>query len=156
MKSPLVIVLVAVVYPARAARCCRRHHPVECAGAACGPQNRPCALRRQHSRTKGSRGCAARCPAAGRSLPLANNPLVSKLSFTGSTEVGKPIMRAASDRVVPVSLELGGKTPSLVFPDANEDWVVDGIISAMRFTRQTQSCTAGSRLFPHPAISSNF
>jgi acyl-CoA reductase-like NAD-dependent aldehyde dehydrogenase len=51
--------------------------------------------------------------------PLANNPLVSKLSFTGSTEVGKLIMRAASDRVVPVSLELGGKSPSIVFPDAN-------------------------------------
>jgi len=41
--------------------------------------------------------------------PLANHPMVSKLSFTGSTEVGKLIMRAASDRIVPVSLELGGK-----------------------------------------------
>jgi acyl-CoA reductase-like NAD-dependent aldehyde dehydrogenase len=44
--------------------------------------------------------------------PLANHPVVSKLSFTGSTEVGKLIMRAASDRIVPVSLELGGKSPS--------------------------------------------
>ena len=42
-------------------------------------------------------------------------------------------MRAASDRIVPVSFELGGKSPSIVFPDANEDWVVDGIIAAMRF-----------------------
>ena len=58
-------------------------------------------------------------------------------------------MRAASDRIVPVSLELGGKSPSIVFPDANEDWVIDGIIAAMRFTRQSQSCTAGSRLFLH-------
>ncbi len=81
--------------------------------------------------------------------PLANDPAVSKLSFTGSTEVGKLIMRAAADRIVPVSLELGGKSPSIVFPDANEDWVVDGIIAAMRFTRQSQSCTAGSRLFLH-------
>ncbi len=63
---------------------------------------------------------------------------VRKLSFTGSTEVGKFIMRAASDRIVPVSLELGGKSPSIVYPDANEDWVVDGIIAAMRFTRQTR------------------
>jgi betaine-aldehyde dehydrogenase len=88
--------------------------------------------------------------------PLANHPMVSKLSFTGSTEVGKLIMRAASDRIVPVSLELGGKSPSIVFPDANEDWVVDGIIAAMRFTRQSQSCTAGSRLFLHRDIFDNF
>src|SRR5260370_20191111 len=81
---------------------------------------------------------------------------VRKLSFTGSTEVGKFIMRAASDRIVPVSLELGGKSPSIVYPDANEDWVVDGIIAAMRFTRQSQSCTAGSRLFLHRDIFDNF
>jgi betaine-aldehyde dehydrogenase len=88
--------------------------------------------------------------------PLANHPMVQKLSFTGSTEVGKLIMRAASERIVPVSLELGGKSPSIVFPDANEDWVVDGIIAAMRFTRQSQSCTAGSRLFLHRDIFDSF
>ena len=81
---------------------------------------------------------------------------VRKLSFTGSTEVGKLIMRAASERIVPVSLELGGKSPSIVYPDANEDWVVDGIIAAMRFTRQSQSCTAGSRLFLHADIFDDF
>jgi acyl-CoA reductase-like NAD-dependent aldehyde dehydrogenase len=84
--------------------------------------------------------------------PLAEHPLVRKLSFTGSTEVGKIIMRAAAERVVPVSLELGGKSPSIIYPDANEDWVVDGVIAAMRFTRQSQSCTAGSRLFLHADI----
>ncbi len=83
---------------------------------------------------------------------LSVHPGVRKLSFTGSTEVGKLIMRAAADRIVPVSLELGGKSPSIVYPDANEDWVVDGIIAAMRFTRQSQSCTAGSRLFLHAEI----
>jgi len=88
--------------------------------------------------------------------PLANHPTVSKLSFTGSTEVGKSIMRAAADRIVPVSLELGGKSPSIVFPDADQDWVVDGIIAAMRFTRQSQSCTAGSRLFLHRDIFDKF
>jgi betaine-aldehyde dehydrogenase len=87
---------------------------------------------------------------------LANHPGVRKLSFTGSTEVGKLIMRAAADRIVPVSLELGGKSPSIVYPDANEDWVVDGIIAAMRFTRQSQSCTAGSRLFLHADIFDSF
>jgi acyl-CoA reductase-like NAD-dependent aldehyde dehydrogenase len=84
--------------------------------------------------------------------PLAEHPGVRKLSFTGSTEVGKLIMRAAAERIVPVSLELGGKSPSIVFPDAFEDWVVDGIIAAMRFTRQSQSCTAGSRLLLHSRI----
>ena len=88
--------------------------------------------------------------------PLAQNPLIQKLSFTGSTEVGKLIMRAAADRIVPVSLELGGKSPSIVYPDADEDWVVDGVISGMRFTRQSQSCTAGSRLFLHQDIFDSF
>jgi len=88
--------------------------------------------------------------------PLAQHPLVMKLSFTGSTEVGKIIMRAAAERIVPVSLELGGKSPSVVYPDADEDWVVDGVIAGMRFTRQSQSCTAGSRLFLHADIFDSF
>ena len=87
---------------------------------------------------------------------LANHPKIRKLSFTGSTEVGKIVMRAAAERIVPVSLELGGKSPSIVYPDANEDWAVDGIIAAMRFTRQSQSCTAGSRLFLHEDIFDSF
>jgi acyl-CoA reductase-like NAD-dependent aldehyde dehydrogenase len=88
--------------------------------------------------------------------PLINHPGVAKLSFTGSTEVGKIVMRAAAERIVPVSLELGGKSPSIVYPDADEDWAVDGIIAAMRFTRQSQSCTAGSRLFLHEDIFDSF
>ncbi|MEK9719731.1 MAG: aldehyde dehydrogenase family protein [Quisquiliibacterium sp.] len=87
---------------------------------------------------------------------LSAHPGVHKLSFTGSTEVGKLIMRAAAERIVPVSLELGGKSPSIVFPDANEPWVVDGILASMRFTRQSQSCTAGSRLFVHDSIFDDF
>ncbi len=96
-------------------------------------------------------GLGEECGAA-----IAEHPEIRKLSFTGSTQVGKSIMRAASDRIAPVSLELGGKSPSIVFPDANEDWVVDGIVSAMRFTRQSQSCTAGSRLFLHENIFDEF
>src|SRR5437660_7147541 len=88
--------------------------------------------------------------------PLANHPKIRKLSFTGSTEVGKIIMRAAAERIVPVSLELGGKSPSIVYPDVDEEWAVDGIIAAMRFTRQSQSCTAGSRLFLHEDIFDSF
>lgn len=81
---------------------------------------------------------------------------VAKLSFTGSTAVGKRIMQVGSERVAPVSLELGGKSPQIVFPDADADWVVDGVISGMRFFRQGQSCTAGSRLFLHRDIHDSF
>jgi acyl-CoA reductase-like NAD-dependent aldehyde dehydrogenase len=87
---------------------------------------------------------------------LAQHPLVRKLSFTGSTEVGKLIMHAAADRIVPVSLELGGKSPAIVFPDADDVRTVDGVIAGMRVTRQGQSCTAGSRLFLHRSIFDSF
>jgi betaine-aldehyde dehydrogenase len=87
---------------------------------------------------------------------LARHPGVMKLSFTGSTEVGKEVMRVAGDRIVPVSLELGGKSPAIVFPDSDSDAVADGVISGMRFTRQGQSCTAGSRLFVHQSIFDSF
>jgi acyl-CoA reductase-like NAD-dependent aldehyde dehydrogenase len=87
---------------------------------------------------------------------LAAHPAVRKVSFTGSTAVGKSIMRAASERIVPVSLELGGKSPAIVYGDADADWVADGVMSGMRFTRQSQSCTAGSRLFLHQSIFESF
>jgi betaine-aldehyde dehydrogenase len=87
---------------------------------------------------------------------LTAHPDVAKLTFTGSTGVGRRVMQAGAARLTPVSLELGGKSPQIVFPDANEDWVVDGVISAMRFFRQGQSCTAGSRLFVHEDIFDSF
>ncbi len=89
-------------------------------------------------------------------IPLARHPLVRKLSFTGSHEIGRTIMEAAAERIVPVTLELGGKSPQIVFPDADEPQVVDGVFLAMRFTRQGQSCTAGSRLFLHESIHDSF
>jgi betaine-aldehyde dehydrogenase len=82
--------------------------------------------------------------------------VVRKLSFTGSTEIGRLIMHAAADRIVPVTLELGGKSPAIVFPDADELRTVDGVIAGMRVTRQGQSCTAGSRLFLHRSIFDSF
>jgi betaine-aldehyde dehydrogenase len=65
-------------------------------------------------------------------------------------------MAAAAERIVPVTLELGGKSPQIVFPDANDDHVVQSVINGMRFTRQGQSCTAGSRLFLHASIFDSF
>ncbi len=87
---------------------------------------------------------------------LINHPTVAKLSFTGSTEVGRNIMRAAAERIIPVSLELGGKSPQIVFPDANDDTTVANVINGMRFIRQGQSCTAGARLFLHESIHDSF
>ena len=88
--------------------------------------------------------------------PLAEHPLVAKISFTGNTETGKAILRLAADRIIPVTLELGGKSPQVLFPDADDDKTADGVISAMRFARQGQSCTAGSRLFVHRDVFDSF
>ena len=96
-------------------------------------------------------GLGEECGAA-----IAEHPLVRKLSFTGHTDTGRSVLRAAAERIVPVSLELGGKSPQIVFPDSNDDRTVDGVIAGMRFTRQGQSCTAGSRLFLHESIADEF
>ena len=84
---------------------------------------------------------------------LLRHPGVDKVSFTGSTDIGRHVGEVAGARLAHVSLELGGKSPSIVFPDAGAadriDATVDGVLTAMRFTRQGQSCTAGSRLFVH-------
>ena len=88
--------------------------------------------------------------------PLAEHPLVRKISFTGHTETGKEILRLAADRIVPVTLELGGKSPQILFPDADSERTADGVIAAMRFARQGQSCTAGSRLFVHESVFDTF
>ena len=83
---------------------------------------------------------------------LASHPSVKKLTFTGSTGVGKQIMHRAADRIVPVSLELGGKSPQIVFSDADQEKLIEGIVTGMRFARQGQSCSAGSRVYIHEDI----
>ena len=87
---------------------------------------------------------------------LLDHPGIAKITFTGSTEVGKIAMRAAAERILPVSLELGGKSPAIVYPDSGDDATVQHVITAMRFARQGQSCTAGSRLFVHASIYDDF
>jgi len=88
--------------------------------------------------------------------PLAEHPQVAKISFTGNTETGRAILRLAADRIIPVTLELGGKSPQVLFPDADSEATADGVIAAMRFARQGQSCTAGSRLFLHKTVFDSF
>jgi phenylacetaldehyde dehydrogenase len=82
---------------------------------------------------------------------LAEHPDVDKVAFTGSTEVGKLIVRAAAGNLKRVSLELGGKSPAIVFPDANLDVAIAGTADAI-FYNQGQCCTAGSRLFAHKSV----
>ena len=88
--------------------------------------------------------------------PLVEHPKVPKVSFTGSTAVGRSILSAAGSRVAAVTLELGGKSAQIVMPDVDLDYTTTGVISAMRFSRQGQSCTAGSRLFVHESIAEPF
>lgn len=78
--------------------------------------------------------------------PLVNHPGVDKIAFTGSTEVGKLIVKAASNDLKKLTLELGGKSPNIVLNDANLDIAIPGAASAI-FFNQGQCCAAGSRLF---------
>ena len=87
---------------------------------------------------------------------LTGNKKVRKLSFTGSTEVGKLVAKAGAERLVPVTLELGGKSPNIVFPDIDDmDAVVDNVTFAA-IHNNGQSCLAGTRLFVHSDIYERF
>jgi phenylacetaldehyde dehydrogenase len=82
---------------------------------------------------------------------LAAHPDVDKIAFTGSTEVGKMIVRAATGNLKKVSLELGGKSPNIVFADADLETAIPGSAQAI-FYNQGECCTAGSRLFVQRSI----
>jgi aldehyde dehydrogenase (NAD+) len=87
---------------------------------------------------------------------LTAHPGVAKLAFTGSPEVGRIVGAAGAQRLVPVSLELGGKSPNIVFPDVdNIDAVIDNVAFAGMFCNG-QSCLAGTRIFVHEDIYRNF
>lgn len=77
---------------------------------------------------------------------LTSNPIVSKLSFTGSTAVGKILLRQCSDTVKKVSLELGGNAPFIVFDDADLDEAVEGAIAA-KYRNAGQTCVCANRIF---------
>jgi len=79
---------------------------------------------------------------------LAAHPGIDKVAFTGSTEVGKLIVKAAANDLKKVSLELGGKSPNIVFDDADLETAIPGAASAI-FFNHGQCCCAGSRLYVH-------
>jgi acyl-CoA reductase-like NAD-dependent aldehyde dehydrogenase len=83
---------------------------------------------------------------------LVEHPAVAKMTFTGSQAIGELIYQTAARKIIPVSLELGGKSPMIVYGDADLPRVVAGAISGMRFTRQGQSCTAASRIYVHSSL----
>lgn len=86
---------------------------------------------------------------------LAAHPDINKIAFTGSTEVGKIIARAAADNLTKVSLELGGKAPNIVFADADIEQAVNGAMMGI-FFNQGQVCCAGSRLFVEARVKDQF
>lgn len=84
--------------------------------------------------------------------PLVRHPDVAKVSFTGSVETGKQVYKNSSDKLIPVTLELGGKSPMIVCEDMDVNRAIEGAMVSMRFTRQGQSCTAASRIFVHESL----
>lgn len=90
---------------------------------------------------------------AGRAL--TSDPRITRISFTGSGGVGRQVMRAASDHLTPVTLELGGKSPNIVLPDADLGAAVQGACLAI-VPNQGQMCVAGSRLMLHESVRDEF
>jgi succinate-semialdehyde dehydrogenase/glutarate-semialdehyde dehydrogenase len=87
--------------------------------------------------------------------PLLADPRTRKLSFTGSTEVGKALMRQAADNVLKISLELGGNAPFVVFADADLDAAVEGAAFA-KLRNVGEACTAANRILVEASIAPEF
>ena len=88
-------------------------------------------------------------PEVGKAL--SSHPGIDKVAFTGSTQVGKLIAHAAADNLTRLTLELGGKSAQVVFPDADLDAAANGIIAGV-FAATGQTCMAGSRVVVHESV----
>lgn len=86
---------------------------------------------------------------------LSTNPVIKKITFTGSTEVGKLLMKNSSSTVKNISLELGGNAPFIVFSDADLDAALNGFMMA-KFRNAGQTCISANRLFVHKSVSNIF
>ena len=84
-------------------------------------------------------------------VPIVDHPLVDKIAFTGSTEVGKSIVRRAANTLKRVTLELGGKSPNIFFADADWENSIDGALFGI-FINQGEVCSAGSRILVEQKI----
>ena len=103
------------------------------------------------------RGIVSVLPGKGSVIgdAITNHPLVKRVSFTGGTTTGKHIAHIAADKMMPVSLELGGKSPTMVLEDADLDHAVNGVLYGI-FSSSGESCIAGSRLFVARSIYDEF
>jgi acyl-CoA reductase-like NAD-dependent aldehyde dehydrogenase len=112
-------------------------------GAAASPSSRT---------TPGCRrACSTSSPATAHGRGARRAPDVDKIAFTGSTEVGRVIRRETAGSGKKLSLELGGKSPFIVFEDADLDSVVEGVVDAIWFN-QGEVCCAGSRLLVQEGV----
>jgi succinate-semialdehyde dehydrogenase/glutarate-semialdehyde dehydrogenase len=98
-------------------------------------------------------GSAADAPSIGGEM--TSNPIVRKLGFTGSTEVGKLLMAQCAGQVKKISLELGGNAPFLVFDDADLDAALDGAILC-KFRNSGQTCITANRIYVQDSIHDEF
>ena len=157
----------------RAARGGGADHPVELPAPDAQLEDRAGSRLREHGRAQAGRDDAAQRDDLRRHLPgrpscrpawsisstgdgstgahLVRNEGIDKLAFTGSTEVGKLIMRELAGRDVRLTLELGGKAANIVFDDAALDGAVEGIVNGIYFN-QGHVCCAGSRLLVQESI----
>ncbi|WP_341898567.1 aldehyde dehydrogenase [Ferrovibrio terrae] len=86
---------------------------------------------------------------------LVAHPGIAKVTFTGGTATGRAIGHVAAEKIMPVSLELGGKSPNIVFADADIEQAINGVLFGI-FSSQGQSCIAGSRIFIEEPIYAGF
>lgn len=86
---------------------------------------------------------------------IVRHPGVGKVTFTGGTTTGRTLAHLAAEKLMPISLELGGKSPTIVLEDADLDLAVNGVLYGI-FSSSGQSCIAGSRLFVHASIYDEF
>jgi betaine-aldehyde dehydrogenase len=103
------------------------------------------------------KGLLSVLPGAGAVIGdhLVEHPAIGKVAFTGGTEVGRGLALKAARKLMPVSLELGGKSPTIVFADCDVDVAIAGILFGV-FSSTGQSCIAGSRLFVERSIHAPF
>ena len=87
--------------------------------------------------------------------PLLQDPRLRKLSFTGSTAVGKALLRKSADQVLRTSMELGGNAPFVVFDDADLDAAIDGAVAA-KLRNMGEACTAANRFLVHVEVADDF
>lgn len=86
---------------------------------------------------------------------MTSNPIIKKLTFTGSTEVGKLLMRQSANNMLNLSLELGGHAPMIILDDADLDKAVSGVIVS-KFRNAGQTCICGNRIYVHKSIEEAF